>query len=397
MILTFLTLSSTAVGALATISLLLWKKKVPTKLKSAYPKISILKPIRGLEPDLEVNLHSFFNLRSTIPFELLFCVKNPSDPCIEIINKLSGLHPHVEAKVFTGGPDIGRNPKVSNMYLAWEKASSDLLLISDSNVRVEPSYLETLYAERRTGAGLVTQAVWGADARTLGGHLDVIHLNTFYLKATAFLKIFGFPCVLGKCMLFSRNQFNALGGLFAVRNYLAEDLVTGEMMKEAGYQVALSPELLRQTTVMGTFKSYWNRHVRWARLRKCHFVVAYLVEPLFFESVWPLALIALSAHKQERIIGYVCLAIQMSENLLLHLLKFKDKSAWKSFLVFWLKDILAPVIWCAGLVSNKVNWRGQILQLRFGGKLGTKYLRAARFRKLTARFYSSTSCEPHCF
>ena len=385
MTLLILALSSTVIGVAATTKILLWKAKPQRRLKSPYPKISIIKPIRGLEPDLEVNLHSFFNLNKIIPFEILFCVKNPEDPCVEIIKKLCQLHPDVETKLFTNSPDLGRNPKVSNMHYAWNRASSDLLLISDSNVRVESNYLESLYNERRGGAGLVTQAVWGADARTLGGHLDVIHLNTFYLKATAFLNLFGFPCVLGKCMLFSRHQFETIGGLFAVRNYLAEDLVAGEMMKEAGYQVVVAPDLLRQTTVMGTFKSYWNRHVRWARLRKCHFIIAYITEPLMFETLWPVLLVAFGITPLEKSIGVICLGVQICQNLILHKFKFKDKGAWRSLHWFWLKDILAPLIWIAGLVSNKVIWRGHSLELRFGGKLGTKYLRAARYRKFQAR------------
>jgi ceramide glucosyltransferase len=380
-----LSLWSTLVGLLATVSLILWKPKPFTRRRIGYPKISILKPIRGLEPDLEVNLHSFFNLNKTIQFELLFCIKNKDDQAVEVVDRLIALHPDVEAKLFTNTPDLGRNPKVSNIHWAWERASSDLLLISDSNVRVDPNYLEVLHSERRAGAALVTQAVFGADARHIGGHLDVIHLNTFYLKATAFVNLFGFPCVLGKCMLFSRRQFDRLGGLFLVRNYLAEDLVAGEMMKEAGFKVSVAPTLLRQTTVMTNFKSYWNRHVRWARLRKCHFFGAYLLEPLLFETLWPLLLIALATTRTQRNLGAACFAIQLLSNLAIHTIKFKDKSSLHSLSFFWLKDIIAPMIWTAGLISNKVVWRGQTLQLRFGGKLGTKYLRAARIRKISAR------------
>jgi len=385
LMLTLATLASTTIGIVATLSILLWKSKSQIRLKSPYPKISIIKPIRGLEPDLEVNLHSFFNLSTIIPFEILFCVKNPDDPSVEVVRKLCKLHPQVSAKLFTGTPDLGRNPKVSNMHYAWNRASSDLLLISDSNVRVESNYLELIYNERRLGAGLVTQAVWGADAKTLGGHLDVIHLNTYYLKATAFLNLFGFPCVLGKCMLFSRQQFESIGGLFTLRNYLAEDLVAGEMMKEAGYQVVVAPVLLRQTTVMTGFRSYWNRHVRWARLRKCHFFIAYLIEPLMFETLWPVLLILLARNSMQIKTGIVCIGVQFFQNIILHKFKFNDKGAWRSLKWFWLKDLLAPTIWIAGLVSNKVVWRNQSLELRFGGKLGTKYLKAARYRKLQTR------------
>jgi ceramide glucosyltransferase len=385
MLLVLLALWTTLIGCLATFNVLRWKSKRVLP-KAWYPGITILKPIRGLEPELETNLHSFFNISGKIPFEILFCVKSPDDPCLPIIQKLKELHPKVDAKIFTGAPDLGRNPKISNMHYAWSRAKHDLVLISDSNVRVEPHYLEMLLTERQLGGGLVTQVVYGAGGKTLGGHLDVIHLNTFYLKATAFLSIFGFPCVLGKCMLFSRHQFERLGGLFSVRNYLAEDLVAGEMMKEAGYTIKIAPELLRQTTIMNNFKSYWNRHVRWARLRKCHFFVAYLLEPLFFETLWPVLLMIFAQSQSEMFLGLGCLLTQIFCNLLLHALKFKEAETWKSFPYFFIKDTIAPFLWLVGLLSNKVIWRGKSLHLRFGGKLGTKYMRSARIRRIQASF-----------
>ncbi len=375
-----LTLISTIIGFLATFKVLNFKSK-PVTFSHRPLGISILKPIRGLEPQLMLNLHSFFNLSDKIPFEIIFCVKNSEDPCVSIVNDLISLHPHVNAKLFLNAPDFGKNPKVSNMHVAWDRAAYDLILISDSNVRVKPNYLELLMAQRQKGAGLVTQAVYGAGATTVGGHLDVVHLNSFYLKATAFLNLVGITCVLGKCMLFSRYQFNRLGGLFAVKNYLAEDLVAGEMMAEAGYKITLMPELLRQTTVMQGFKTYWYRHVRWARLRKCHVLHGYVLEPLLFETIWPVLLFVFAVNNVQRAVSIGCLVVQILTNISLYAFKFNDKESWRSFPWFWLKDILGPVIWLSGLASNQVNWRGQILHLRFGGKLGTKYLRAAKARK----------------
>ena len=84
----------------------------------------------------------------------------------------------------------------------------------------------------------------------------------------------------------------------------------------------------------------------------------------------------------QQICAVACVFVQIVSNVLLHYFKFKDREAWKSLPWFWLKDIVAPVVWLAGLSSNWVNWRGQSLQLRWGGKLGSKYLREARRRKL---------------
>jgi hypothetical protein len=98
---------------------------------------------------------------------------------------------------------------------------------------------------------------------------------------------------------------------------------------------------------------------------------AYLVEPLLFETIWPLLLMVLQPVSHSFWIGAACLFLQIECNLALHAFKFKDRGAWMSMPWFFIKDLMAPFIWVAGLVSNKVIWRGQTLYLRFGGKLGS--------------------------
>jgi ceramide glucosyltransferase len=382
MILVTLTLLSTTILLIAVLNVFRWRSKPVIPVEVENVKISIIKPVRGLEPDLTINLLSFFNLSEKVPFELLFCIKDPMDPALKVIRNLMESHPEVKAKLHVGSPDLGRNPKVSNIHCAWEMADSDLILISDSNVHVPPNYLEELLSERTVNVGLVTQALYGTDAKSVGAHLDAVHLNSFYLKATAFVDMLGFPAVSGKCMLLSKKQFEELGGINAVKNYLAEDLMTSEIMRRAGLQVRMAPALLRQTSVIHTFNDYWNRHTRWARLRKSHFFFAYLLEPIFFETIWPVLLILTATTTFQTYIAWECLALQWMGNVALYGFKFKDAGTWKSFKWFLVKDLVAPFIWLGGLLSNKVMWRGNQLYLRFGGKLGSKYAWAAQWRLL---------------
>lgn len=380
MILITLSLVSTFIVTVAVLNIMRWRSRLPLTPLENPPTISIIKPVRGLEADLLANLTSFFMLDGKVPFELLFCVKDPKDPSIAVIKALVKQYPQVKTRLFVGSPNLGRNPKISNIHSAWNSASSDLILISDSNVRVPADYLQTLLQYRSEGVGMVTQMLYGADAHSPGSHLDAVHLNTFYLKATAFLNLLGFPAVSGKAMLLSRSQFEKLGGLFAVRNYLAEDLVTSDIMRSAGLKVVMAPQLLRQTPSIPTLRDYWNRHVRWARLRKSHFFFAYLLEPLFFETLWPVLAMITASSLKHFLIGFSCFAIQGMGNLVLYHLKFRDAGTRDSFVWFLFKDLMAPLIWFGGLVSNKVLWRGNVLYLRFGGKLGSKSIWEARWR-----------------
>jgi ceramide glucosyltransferase len=288
----------------------------------------------------------------------------------------------VDLALYTHTPDIGKNPKINNMHMAWNQSKYDLILISDSNVKVSENYLEELMSVRQNGAGLVTQVIYGADAHTLAGHFDVIHSNTFYLKSSVILNLIKIPVVLGKAMLLSKRILNSKGGLHTVRNYLAEDFMIGKIMDQSGYKIELSKQLLRQSTVMTDFSSYWNRHVRWARLRKAHVWYAYLLEPLLFETLWPALLFFVSAQPLTQGFALFCLGLQVLANVMTHKFIIKESSSLQSMKWFWAKDMLIVCIWISGLLSNKVDWRGKKLQLRFGGKLLSPNLRSSRGRKL---------------
>jgi len=112
-------------------------------------------------------------------------------------------------------------------------------------------------------------------------------------------------------------------------------------------------------------------------LRKCHFPLAYLIEPLLFETLWPVLLFVPANTTELKTLALACFGIQVLTNLILHNFKFKDTGAWKSFNWLFAKDAIAPLVWFVGLVSNKVVWRGQTLHLKWGGKLGRKRRRLA--------------------
>src|SRR2546425_1174175 len=105
MILFWLALITTLISIAATINILRWRPK--SKKHFSMQPISILKPVRGMEPDLEANLRSFFELNRVVPFELLFCVKDPLDPAIFFIRKLMNQYPRVSARIFIGSPNLG--------------------------------------------------------------------------------------------------------------------------------------------------------------------------------------------------------------------------------------------------------------------------------------------------
>ena len=117
------------------------------------PPVSVLKPVHGLEPNLEENLESFF--RQDFPnFELIFCARQASDPGLQMAQRLSLKYPNVNVRILTVGEPPWTNAKLYSLEKMWKESAHELLVISDSDVRVAPDYLQEIvkpFADPKVG------------------------------------------------------------------------------------------------------------------------------------------------------------------------------------------------------------------------------------------------------
>ena len=174
------------------------------------PEVSVLKPLRGLDQDLERCLETFFT-QDHPKFELVFGVTDANDPALQIVERLRGLYPNVTARVCVHSGVGALNPKVDNLAGLLPIARYDLVLVSDSNIRAPRDYLReaaTLY--RRYRPGLVTHLFAGVDENGLGSALENVQLTGFCAAGTALPTLLGDSLLVGKSALFSRDRFDRL-------------------------------------------------------------------------------------------------------------------------------------------------------------------------------------------
>ena len=254
------------------------------------PLVSVLKPLKGADPGLEENLRSFFH--QTWPrYELLFGVRDWDDSAVPVVRRLMSAFPGVRAHLVVSDREVGFNPKVNNLANLFDRARGQVILISDSNVRVRPTHLEGLVGElARPGVRLVSSPFRGVGGGSLGAALETLHLNTYVLGGTAAVhRLWGGVCVVGKSMMLRRADLEAIGGFGFLGAFLAEDQVCGQEVHALGGELVLAREVVDNVVGTPTVGDFLARHLRWAIIRRRITLPGYLGEFLLAPSVFALA------------------------------------------------------------------------------------------------------------
>ena len=233
---------------------LLWVTRRRKGLADYTPPVTIFKPLKGMDEGLEENLRSFFHLDYPV-YQLIFGVAEADDPAIEVVRKLQGEFPDHDTKLVVGTPAFGLNPKVENLAAMERHRKHDVILISDSNVRVRPSYLrETACYLAEPGVGLVSNLFAGVGESHSGAVMENLQLNGFIAGGVAGAAVMRITCVVGKSMLMPVAALEAIGGFAAVRNLLAEDQAIGVRVRQAGYSIRLSHHVIDNVNCRRSFR-----------------------------------------------------------------------------------------------------------------------------------------------
>src|SRR3954453_15003358 len=100
-----------------------------------YDAISILKPLAGLDLDLESNLRTFFE-QDYPSFEILFAVRDNGDAAVAVVNRLQREYPNIRSSLVITGEPSYPNAKVYSLQHMLAVAANDLVVMSDSDIRV---------------------------------------------------------------------------------------------------------------------------------------------------------------------------------------------------------------------------------------------------------------------
>ena len=249
-------------------------------------------------------------------------------------------------------------------------ARYDYVVISDSNIRATPTYLRDLVRETGANIGAVTAPIRGLGGEGIGGRLEEMHLNSFYIRSMLVSHALGTGLVLGKTMMFKRSFSDRLGGFNRFGNQGAEDYAFGMATRRVGREIALVSAPVTQYVGARSFQNFFLRHSRWSTLRK------YSAPGLFFiEWAHHGILTLLFAWVGWSKLGTAYSVASVVATALIWILgdlALSRQLGGRFNLGIWaLRELTVPLIWLSAVVTRQVTWRGNKLRLLSGGRVQT--------------------------
>jgi ceramide glucosyltransferase len=323
------------------------------------PPVSILKPIRGLDPDAYENFASFCT-QDYPDYEVLFCVGKEDDPVVPILHKLVRDFPERRIRVLFGSGGRGSNDKVVKLARLVSEAQHEVVVISDSDVRVRPDYLRTVVAPLADlKVGAVTCFYVPIEDKTLAESLQTIGMfSDFYVGILVARQLDGVKFALGPTIATTRTRLAGFGGYEAIENRPADDLLVGRLIAEQGYEVELSPYTILSVADYGSMSDLFHKRLRWI-------VVMRHMRPwghfgLLLTQGLPWSLIAVAIHPSAAVaLGYLgtYLVLRFAMTWMVAVWGLKQDSLWKKMVLIPVWDALAFSIWLASFARKSIRWR----------------------------------------
>jgi ceramide glucosyltransferase len=330
--------------------------------------ISVLKPVRGLDPGAFENFASF--CRQDYPeFEILFAVNDAEDPVVPVVQKLIADFPGHSIRLTVVAERLGPNTKVSNLCRLVREARHDLLVITDSDVRVEPGYLRSVAVLfRDPGVGGVTALYRGQDNLQFVAAMDCVGSSAAFCGAALVAReLEGLKFMMGSTMATSKERLAEIGGFEAMVDLHSDDYELGRRIAARGYRIELLPEPVWMAFPSQTLGAYLRHELRWAiGIRNIrpggHFGMLFTHGlPWAIAAAWVAPSAAIGA---AYLSAYFVLRFAMAWAV--GVWGLHDPVLRRRFWLLPVRDLLSFFVWLASFGMNRIEWRGSSFTLEKG-------------------------------
>ena len=345
------------------------------------PPLTLLKPLHGAEPGLEAHLATFFE-QDYPEYEILFCARTAEDAGLETARRVAARYPRIPAKfLFTGGEPDYINAKAASMEKMEAAAAHQILVISDSDVRVTPDYLRAValpFALSRVGAMCCVYRGVAAPRNESGpglwARLEAVGMSVEMTSGVLAARAMeGMQFVLGPTMAFRRETIRRMGGFQVTADYCADDFVLGNETFKLGQTVVLSHHAIDHMVINSTMVASLKHQTRWMKSTRFSRPAGHFGTALSFSLPFGLLGGAAAALMGRPWWGRGLLGWSVATRLALAIAVGRGvvgDTSWFGLLVLYpLRDLMGFGFWAASYWGSRILWRGRVFELLPGGKM----------------------------
>ncbi|MEZ2410770.1 ceramide glucosyltransferase [Bosea sp. RCC_152_1] len=348
----------------------LWRLRRPLQRSAVLadlPPVTIVRPVRGIEAFSRETAVSGLELDYP-SYSTIFCVADGDDPIVPLIEEMIARYGADKVRLIVGDVVVSANPKLNNCVRGWEAATTDWVILADSNVLMPKDYIQRMLAAWRPETGLVCSTPAGSRPQSFGAEVECAFLNAFQARWQYVGEALGLGFAQGKSMLWNKPFLDARGGIAALGAEIAEDAAATKLVRSAGKHVHLVGQPFEQPLGPRRIADAVQRQFRWARLRRVTFLPFFAIE-ILSAPLLPVLLAAFAC------LGYG-LPVWLGPLAVLVLWYLGDivLSAgvgwflnWRSPFAMLVRDIAFPGIWAYAFVGGEVSWRGNAMKIRTDG------------------------------
>jgi ceramide glucosyltransferase len=328
------------------------------------PPVSVLKPLRGLDPN---TFEAFVSQASqNYPeYEILFGVADTSDPAIPEVRRLQERFPNLCIRLIVGREAVA-NGKVGVLIRLQSHAKHAICVINDSDIKVTEDYLSRVVAPLENPAIGVVTCLYRARGHTRPAVWESLGVAIDFMPSTLVAQLIGVrEFGLGSTLAFRAPDLAQAGGFAAIGDYLADDYQLAKHITRLGKRALLSTYTVETALGDVSWKAGWQHQLRWARTIRASKGGGYAGLPITHAGIWV-------------VLAMICGAAGPALVLLvLRLVSAFVSSLWvlgssQATALFWLApawDLYSFAIWLASYSGREVRWRDRVLTIDAQGKI----------------------------
>ena len=341
------------------------------------PAVTILKPLYGMERELERNLESFFQ-QDYPDFEIVFGTRNWDDPALRVVEKLSAKYPQIPTRTVVSGEPFWPNAKVFSLTRMFAGVTGSHFVISDSDVLVRPDFLRSVVPPLLDPkVGLVTCLYKGIPAEDFCSQLEALGMSVEMSSGVMVADMMegGMRFAMGAVMAVRRDALEAAGGIRSLADFCADDFLLGNRIAKAGYEVVLSHYKVGHVLASRSLQRSFSDQLRWMKSTRFSRPLGHVGSGLIYAVPFGLLalLLALGHGRPELELGLGLFVAACLNRIVLSLVVgwgiVRDRRALWFCWLYPLRDLVGFGVWAASFSGRTFRWRGETYQFGSEGRI----------------------------